>query len=56
MQNSLYIKVSRGGARGARPLISIEKYTMVLFSSNFFCKIGIVSLSFVFDKYYPNMY
>jgi len=24
--------------------------------SNFFCKIEIVSLSFVFDKYYPIMY
>ena len=26
---------------------------MALFSSKFFCKIGIVALSFVFDKYYP---
>jgi len=24
-----------------------------LFSSKIFCKIGIVALSFVFDKYYP---
>jgi len=30
--------------------------TQALFSCKKFCKIGIVSLSFVFDKYYPNMY
>jgi len=28
----------------------------VLFSSKKFCKIGIVSFSFVFDKYYPIIY
>jgi hypothetical protein len=27
-----------------------------LFSSKKFCKIGIVSFSFVFDKYYPIIY
>ena len=29
---------------------------LALFSSKIFCKIEIVPLSFVFDKYYPIMY
>ena len=34
----------------------IKRHIKALFSSKKFCKIKIVPLSFVFDKYYPNMY
>ena len=34
----------------------IQKRSRALFSSKIFCKIGIVPLSFVFDKYYIIMY
>jgi len=34
---------------------SREREVLVLFSFKHFCKIDIVQLSFIFDKYYSNM-
>jgi hypothetical protein len=39
-----------GGTMGGK-----RKTTKALFSSKFFCKIGIITLLFVFEKYCPIM-
>ena len=39
-----------------RSQVKLQFFGFVLFSCKFFCKIRIVPLLFVFDKYYPIMY